>query len=200
MENIVNFFTLMYSAPIAVYSVPFAIFLVLLFLSVFGLNIDFNMDGEADFDSSFVKGFFTHFKATRIPFNLFVILFFMQGSIFTTIFADVFTQDTLYVSIFMFLIIYPILWTSVIPLSKMGYVLDNTIEHHKVIYVGSYAKVASVEVTATSGYANCDKNGVKNEIDVYSENESNGINRGDKVLITYFNEETKRYLVEKNLT
>ena len=197
MESIINFFTLFYSTPIVIYSIPFTIFFGLMILSLLGLQFDFNLDGEADFDSTFVKGFFTHFNAVKIPFTLFMVLFFMFSSIFTTIFADLVTDNTLFISIFMVAIIYPMLWLAIIPLSKLGFVLDNTIEYHKVDYIGSDATVASVEVTEKRGYAKCVKNNIEHQIDIYCDPDDVGIQRGDVVMVISYNEDKKRYLVQK---
>lgn len=197
MEALTNFLTLFYSAPIAFYSVPFTIFLILMSLSMFGLQLDFNMDGEVDFDSAFMKGFFTHFKVARIPFSLFLLLFFMFSSLLTVIFADLVTDNIIAVSVFMVAIIYPMLWAAILPLGYFDFIFDNTKEIHKVDYIGATARVDSTKVTENSGFAIVFKNGTELEINIYSDKAENGLTKGDNVLVVYHDAENDRYLVEK---
>lgn len=191
-ESLSIFFSSFYSLPIMIYSVPFTIFLTLMLLSVIGLPFDIDLEcGEG---SSF-NGVFSHFNITRIPLNLLMMFFFLITSVLSVIFSELISDKWYFVSIFMFVIIYPVLWMVVIPLSHLSVILDNTLDIHAVNYEGIIVEVLSSKVDLDFGYASSVQNGFENQINIYSDDEN--IKLGDQVVIIMYNEEKERYLVKK---
>ena len=72
---------------------------------------------------------------------------------------------------------------------------DNKIQEFD--YIGSLGKVRSAEVTDTFGDVKIENEDLEYVITVYKKEDSEEIVYGDQVKIIDYNEESKRYLVEK---
>lgn len=189
METLMNFFQDFYSIPIAFYSIPFSVFLLLMFLSILGISIG---DGEMEFESGFLQSVFAHFGLVRVPVTLFLFFMFMFGSIILIILKDIVDND-LVLSISAVIVIYPSSYLSSKILRFISPIFFQ--EEQERNYIGATATVSSHIINAEKGYIDCIQDGLHSQLNAYTNGEE--ILKGTSVMILLYDEETKKYLVEK---
>lgn len=186
-----SFFEIIYSTPIAFYSIPFSVLFVLLFLAATGLMADTSIDIDAIEVSDGLKVFFAHFHVSKAPLIVFLFLFFMYGTLSLVFVKETFNNELLTISL-AFANIY--LCAKAAGLTIKPFLKYASQEEEVISYIGLEGVVSSATVSEKGGFINCDVNNDEHQLNAYTENDL-VLNKGDKVLILRNDED--KFLVEK---
>ena len=189
--DISNFFEIIYSTPIAFYSIPFSVLFVLLFLATAGLITDTNIDLDAIEISGGLKLFFAHFHVSKAPVIVFLFLFFMYGTLSLVFVRETFNNE-LFTVLLAFANIY--LCAKVAGLTIKPFLKYGSQKEEIISYIGLEGVVSSATVSENGGFINCDVNNDEHQLNAYTDNNLI-LNKGDRVLVLRKDEE--KFLVVK---
>ncbi len=214
-----QFFEIVFSFPVAVFFIPYCIFLGLMIISVitgFLDNLHFPLLGsiESDLDGDMLNNH-GHFSdnlllpiaITKIPLPIALTVTFFIASLLSYL-SELIARatlsvlpDFLYVPMMMILLVL-CLWSSLhiaaFILKPFLPIFDKTNTLAIVQYEGKIGIVKTVVVTNDSGEVEITEGSLSNHIDVYTEEPEGTLCYGDTVLVVVFNKGKERYLVIKH--
>lgn len=216
-----NFFEIVFSFPVAVFFIPYCIFLGLMIISLItgflddlhfpllgGVDVDLDADGDMFSNHGhFGDNFLLPIAMTKVPLPIALTITFFIASLLSyvcelTVRAMIhLLPDFLYLPLIVILLVL-CLWLSLhiaaFILKPFLPIFDKTNTLAIVQYEGKIGVVKTMVVTSYSGDVEITEGSLDNHIDVYTEEPEGTLRYGDTVLLVLFNKEKERYLVMKH--
>ncbi len=216
-----NFFEIVFSFPVAVFFIPYCIFLGLMIISLItgflddlhfpllgGVDVDLDADGDMFSNHGhFGDNLLLPIAMTKVPLPVALTVTFFIASLLSYL-SELITRavmpvlpDFLYMPLIIVLLIL-CLWISLhiaaFILKPFLPIFDKTNTLAIVQYEGKIGVVKTMVVTSHSGDVEISEGSLGNHIDVYTEEPEGTLRYGDTVLVVQFNKEKERYLVMKH--